>query len=69
MYEIFKSVNNLIAVVVLLIAAAPMIFTPNKLTERPKCRIKSPVTMRVMGIIIVLWVTFFLFRLNAANIF
>lgn len=36
------------------ILGAPLVINPNKVVERPACRIKSPVVVRIMGAAVIL---------------
>lgn len=45
---------DIIWLVCCLILGVPMITSPKKVAERPKCKIKSEITIRILGIIVVL---------------
>lgn len=45
---------NLIFAILIIITGIPMIISPKKIIERPACKIKSEMAIRICGIILVI---------------
>lgn len=45
---------NIIFAILVIITGIPMIISPKKITERPNCKIKSEMAIRICGIILVI---------------
>lgn len=45
---------ELLWVIICFVFAFPLIVTPNKVVERPGCKIKSPVVVRILGVLVAL---------------
>ncbi|WP_270814619.1 hypothetical protein [Hungatella effluvii] len=43
---------DILWLVVCLVIAVPLIRNPQKVTERPACKIKNPTVIRVLGILV-----------------
>lgn len=45
---------DIILIVLCIIIGGPLVINPNKFVNSPKCRIKSPAAVRVLGILIII---------------
>lgn len=45
---------DIIWVVVCIVVGGPLIVNPNKILERPGCKVKSPAVIRRLGILVII---------------